>query len=524
MTTLSRSTVAWAIEHLARHYDTDIFPKAFEFQALSHCRDDIESSLSTKDICQWQTRPFRKCLVPKGRFGFRIATQLDPLDILFYISIILEIADRIEAARIPPDQHISFSSRYLRDDDAYLLFDRSIGYPEFQQHSLDLSRQHPYVVLTDIADFYPRIYLHRLENELSSAVTTLPSHVKAICRLIKSWNHNVSFGIPIGNNPSRLLAELVIDDVDRSLLSDGVTFCRYVDDYRIFCNSREDAYRCLSNLARLLYETHGLTLQAQKTRILTSEEFMQEIIHSEERRALDSLSERFREILSQVGISDPYRLIEYGDLPEDLREEINALNLVELLSETISHDEFDLSMARFIINRLGWLRNQDALDVILANIDVLHPIFSEVIKYFARLTDDFPEDVRAQIGSRLLDLLDGSVVSQLEFHRTLIMGLFADSNKWRNEDRLPGYYMLARDDWMRRSVLLGIGKASQDYWLRARKSHCEQMPPWERRAFLYAASCLPADERRHWYRAIRSRLDDLDQYVIEWAKANPIDK
>lgn len=524
MPTLSRDTIEWAIEHLSRYPDTDIFPKAFEFDALSHCSEDLLRKLSNQDICQWNTRPFRKCLVPKQRYGFRIATQLDPLDSLMYLCLILELGEYIESARMPIARNISFSNRYTRDDTDFLLFNRNVGYREFDNHSSELCNQYDYVVLTDIADFYHRIYVHPLENALRSAAPNLPSHVTAILSLIKGWNHNVSYGIPVGNNPSRLLAELVITDVDRVLISEGIEFARYVDDYRIFCQSRSDAYRSLSYLSRSLYDMHGLTLQSQKTNILTKDEFMQQFIETEERRELDSLTEHFDDILYQLGIHNPYNIVIYGDLPPDLQARIDNLNLTGLLEVTLRDNEFDMRVARFIINRLGWFRNQDALDLIMGQIEALHPIFAEVITYLDNISGELEPESLNEIGSVLLNLIEGSVVSQLEYNRTLIMRLFADSIKWGNSERLPHYYSLARDDWMRRKILLANGKAGHDYWLRAKKSQSEDMSRWEKRGFLYAASCLPADERRHWYRAIRSRLDDLEKYIIDWSSSFPINQ
>ena len=80
-----------------------------------------------------------------------------------------------------------------------------------------------YVVVADIADFFPRLYLHPLENALS-ACTTKTNHARAIKRLLNNWNYSISYGIPVGQNASRLLAELTLNDIDEGLLSEGVDF------------------------------------------------------------------------------------------------------------------------------------------------------------------------------------------------------------------------------------------------------------------------------------------------------------
>jgi Reverse transcriptase (RNA-dependent DNA polymerase) len=522
MTSLSSQSIQWAIDHLALHNDTDVFPAAFEYQAIAHCRDEVVKWLSKQDICQWPTRSFRRCLVPKQRYGFRLVTQLDPLDMLFFLSLMVEVGDQIEQARIPVRQRICFSYRFNLDNTDFLCFDRKIGYAEFQQRNERLTKKHNYVVVADIADFYPRIYFHRLENALGQAITSLPTHTRAITQLIKGWNQNVSYGIPIGNSPSRLLAEIVIDDVDRTLFAENMVFTRYVDDYRIFCDSKQEAYQCLTRLANVLYETNGLTLQTQKTRILTAEEFVIEYLETEGRRELKSLATGFEEIVHKLGIDNSYGPIDYNSLSPDVRARIDGLNLEGLLVNQLDADEIDIPLTRFLITRLGQLGRADPLERILSETDKLYPVFDDVIRYLANLTDVLTPDSRAAIGKFLLGKLKNSVISHLEFHRVQIVALFAGSNKWGSADKLAGYYNIAADNWFRRTLLIAIGRAGQHGWLRSKKIEIDQFPVWEKRAFLYAASCFSKDERENYFRAIKSRLDNLEKYVVAWADKYPV--
>ncbi len=180
MVTLSSDSVRWAIEHLSRYQDTDIFPKAFEFDAINHCQTEAINWLSRQDICQWTTRPFRRCLVPKQRYGFRLATQLDPLDMLFFMALTYEVGEELEKTRIPVSENVVFSSRFAPDGSNYSMFSRDVGYFQFQEQCRMLAGCNDFVVVTDIADFYPRIYFHRLENALTSALPSLSTHAKAI--------------------------------------------------------------------------------------------------------------------------------------------------------------------------------------------------------------------------------------------------------------------------------------------------------------------------------------------------------
>lgn len=521
-TTLSKKTIEWTLEHFARHNDTDIFPKPFEFQAIYHNKDEFVKKLSGQDIFQWNTRTYRRCLVPKHRYGFRLATQLDPLDMIFYFGLLYEAGEEIENNRVKADRKVSFSYRFSPDDKDYFLFDRNINFSEFQKNSRDLAAHHKFVVVTDIADFYPRIYFHRLENALSTSLSKLPNHGKVIGNLIKGWNQHVSYGIPIGNSPSRLLAEIVIDDIDRILLAEGIVFTRYVDDYRIFCASRQEAYRCLVRLANALHDSHGLTLQSQKTKILTSQEFIERVIETEEQKEIKSLANGFDEIIFSLDLENPYEPLDYDFLSPEIQAKINGLNLESLLYEQLEKEEIEISMTKFLINRLGQLKRIEPLNKLLDSIDNLHPVFSEIIRYLSEIGEGLTPEKRKEIGSFLLGKLQDSVICNLEFNKMQIMSMFAGTNKWGNTESLARYYNLESDAFFRRTVILALGKSDQGYWLRSKKVSFDQMGAWDKRAFLYAASCFPKDERDHWYKAIKKSRDELEEYIISWASKNPI--
>ena len=523
MLKLRPESLNWALQHAKSRGDTDIFPSAFEFLAIEHDWVNVRDYLSNEDVLAWQCRPARQCLSPKHRYGFRIATHLDPLDFLIYSALVLEIGEDIEARRLPISDQNAFSHRFNASRDGSL-FDSNVGYESFQNRSLVLaeSGEFSHVVLTDIADFFPRLYHHRVEGALSSA-TTRNNHVKAICSLLSQWNQRISYGIPVGPAPSRLIAEMAIDDVDKILRSEGITFVRYVDDYRLFATSFNDGYRQLTSLANALFKNHGLTLQQTKTSIISSEEFYRRFSRTEESEELDSLSERFAEFLDSVGMHDPYESIEYDDLDQDDRDIIDSLNLEELLQNQLSRPEPDIDqrMARFLLRRLGQLDNTRCVDRILENIEKLFTVFPEVIQYFARLRS-LNDQKRRQIGQKVLSLIDTSSVSHLEYHKAWLFSLFSKGTEWGNSERLVSLYSNSHDQFSQRELALGLAKSGQDYWFRERKNAFFEFSPWLKRAFLAGASCLPIDERRHWYDFLEPQLDILEKAVIRWARANPI--
>jgi Reverse transcriptase (RNA-dependent DNA polymerase) len=518
---LKKQSLNWALRHALAFGDTDVFPSQFEFQAIKKDWSDISKFLRNEDIHNWKTRPLRSLLSPKSRYGFRVITQLDPLDFLVFAALMYEIGNDLEAERVPVADNIVFSHRF-RPDSEGRMYDRNIGYLAFQDQAKRMARasHSTHVAVTDIADFYPRIYSHRLENALSDC-TKRKAHVTAIKKLLSGWNETESHGIPVGSAPSRLLAEITISDVDQALIAHGMTYIRYSDDYRIFCKSYSEAFRQLAILAQVLYDIHGLTLQPQKTSIYTVESFRRYFLSSPEDKELDELRERFATVLDELGLSDPYEQIDYDDLTDEQRELVDSLNLQGLFSEEIKKHDSDLSILRFVLRRLSQLGDNCLVEMVLANIEVLHPIFPEIIRYFQNLRY-LRDGAKAVLAKELLALLKDSIISELPFFRMWTFSLFSQSNAWDNENQFQRLLSSSNDQFSRRELILAMARANHQHWFQSRWRHLFDETSWPRRALLAGASCLPTDARNHWYRSVSPRLDILEKAVVKWAKNNPL--
>jgi hypothetical protein len=522
MLTLQTPSLDWALAHVETHGDTDVLPVPFEYEAMRHDWEAVRSYLGACDVTTWTVRPHRALLAPKARYGFRVITQLDPLDFLLFAATTYEMADDLESRRVPLAQRVVLSYRVSRANDGQL-FDPEIGYRTFLDACRDRLNHNPsptYVAATDISDFYSRIYGRRLENALRSA-TTRTNHVSAIMHLLSGWNGTESFGIPVGNAPSRLLAELTLSNVDEALLANGIQFVRFNDDYRIFTPSYAEAYRDLSFLAEMLYRMHGLTLQQQKTTIVPSEEFSQRFLDAPIDREVNSLNQRFNELLLELGFEDVYQSVDYYDLNEEQQGLIDTLNLQELLRESIALEgELDIFMVKFLLRRLAQLSDASVVDELLENLDNLHPVFPDLVRYLGSLTF-LPDDQKAGIAARLLDAYEQAIINDLEYHKLWCLDLFASSRNWNQHDRFFRLYGAARDNSSRRKLVLAMGRAGQQHWFQSQWRSLMDFSAWPRRALLAGASCMPPDARRHWYRSVDPQLDPLERAVARWARQHP---
>jgi hypothetical protein len=517
---LKKRSLNWALKHGLRLGDTDVFPAPFEFEAIKSDWAAIGKFLLNEDIHNWKTRPPRSLLSPKSKYGFRIITQLDPLDFLIFAAVVYEIGSDLEDKRVPVSDHIVFSHRFKPDNEGRM-YDRDVGYVAFEQEAKrrSASAKCTHVAVTDIADFYPRIYSHPLENALSDC-TDRKAHVTAIRKLLAGWNETETHGIPVGSAPSRLLAEITISDVDEALIAQDIDYVRYSDDYRIFCTSYSQAFRQLAMLAQVLYENHGLTLQPQKTAIYTAESFQRVFLSSPQDKELDELRQRFATLLDELGISDPYEEIDYDDLTDEQRELVDSLNLQALFVEEVDKSDPDLGIIRFIFRRVGQLGDNSLVETIFDKIDVLHPVFPEIVTYFRNLRY-LHKDARSTLANNLLTLLNESVLCELPFFRMWTFSLFTHSDEWNNEREFQRLLSESNDQFSRRELILAMGRAHYRHWFQSQRRHLFDESNWARRALLAGASCMPGDARIHWYRSVSPRLDILEKAVVKWAKENP---
>jgi Reverse transcriptase (RNA-dependent DNA polymerase) len=329
---LKARSLNWALKSAENYGDTSEFPPAFEYAAIRTDWGNVRAYLSQQDLLHWTTRTERSLLAPKSRLSLRVITQLDPLDFLLFAGLVYELGRDIEAARRPLEEQSVLSYRFEPTVDGQM-FNPDIGYKAFLARCRDLadSEQFSHVVVADIADFYPRIYQHRLVNALNSA-TKKRLHVRVLERLLSGWSATESHGIPVGSAPARLLAEMTIADVDDALDAHGIVFTRFNDDYRLFTTSERAAYSSLFVLAETLYANHGLQLQPQKTRLLTIPNFQRQYLTTPDQTEIDSLRDRFQELITEIGLDDPYQTISETDLTHQQRARISSITSRHYLS------------------------------------------------------------------------------------------------------------------------------------------------------------------------------------------------
>jgi len=518
------SAIKASLRNISNHGDTDIFPFPFENHLFFDCHKKCEVLLQKfhSDFKNFFASfpPFTiVTLTQVGYTGFRWATQIEPFWNAYYLALVISISDRIEEIRIPENERTVFSYRLGWQEKEAKLF-KDITWQDFRARSIELSQKYKYIITTDIADFYPRIYHHRIENAL------LRLHMrdetpKRIMSLLSSFSKNVSYGLPIGGPASRILSELALCPVDEHLLHRGIIFCRYADDYCIFCDSKSEAYKHLVLLSEKLFN-EGLALQKNKTRILSTEEFLEMASLLDpiaKKGGFDKLTEE-QKLLSISIRFDPYSPTATEDY-ERLKAAINEVDIIGILGREVAKTAIDTAVAKQAINAikaLPALAQEGAIRTILdfANLEVLSPVFVTVMRAVRGVYDELSEEGKDFIDLALVNLFENhSHLLSVELNLSYFIGALSMRHTRKKEEILVKLFDHQASPLIRRLIILMMAKWECFYWLSDIKQKFYGLPEWEKRAFILASYVL-GDEGRHWRKSAEKSWTPMDDLIKGW--------
>jgi hypothetical protein len=243
-----------------------------------------------------------------------------------------------------------------------------------------------YVVTCDISEFYLRLSHHRLENALKQARVDVDIPWRIMDFLANFANTN-SFGIQVGGPAARILSELTINQIDRLLKAEGIKFCRFSDDFHLFCENIEEAYQNLLFLSEKLLSNQGLQLQKSKTRVMSRSEFIDTSpFHLDDEADASELPKTDEQKKARDLLRFSLRFDPYSPTREDdyrlLQNEIARFDILGLLRSELSKTRIHISLARKIIAALRFVEpspREDALLSLFRNTDLLYPVFASVM-------------------------------------------------------------------------------------------------------------------------------------------------
>lgn len=523
MPIIEQHEIERALLNIESHSDTDVFPRGSELDliygasanknALVEVISEIVENVNSFSKALNDSPPVNQSSIyPSGFNGYRWVTKIDPLWNAVYVSLSISLAKKAEAARISLSQEMVFSHRFNDDKNSKDLFTPG-GWGKFIDRSKSKAEESKYVLIIDIADFYSRIYLHRLENEIER-VSPSSGVSKMINDLISNFNSSRSFGIPIGGPASRIMSEILFNSADKFMQRHlKIDFVRYADDYRIFLDSVDEANHITAKLSQFFFENEGLSLQKHKTRIITSSEYLASIDYS---NSDQGSSQHF------LGVSlyfDPYNPNAEEDY-ETLRNALEDFDVVDLLNAELSKGKADLAVVSKIARSLHAMPaavKVQACRTMIENTHKLYPVLPKILRAIWSATRSACESGDTKSASELIEVVRDSVLEDRYIYESEISVAFACKivgavSSADNEELLGRIYGLSfgaanePSTIVQTEIMSIMAKWKVSYWILAKKPNFGALHPRVQEEF-YRATYSLGDEGKHWRQHNDSRFD-----------------
>lgn len=165
-----------------------------------------------------------------------------------------------------------------------------------------------YGVDCDLKSFFDTVNHGLLMNRLARRVSD-----RAVLRLISRYLHAgvilpdgkreaTPCGVPQGGPLSPLLANIMLDDLDKELEARGLRFARYADDFLIFVRSRSAAQRVLRTVSRFIESHLALIINETKSKAARLREcaFLGFRMHQGKLRWTDAAVRTFKQRVREI--------------------------------------------------------------------------------------------------------------------------------------------------------------------------------------------------------------------------------
>ncbi len=502
----------------------DITVDDLEKDILKNNKTEIASEIKRRigkgSIYEMDFRPIKYILTPKTRyiFDYRKASIIDPMSLIMYTSLVFQMAETIESKRIPISEQRVFSYRW--EPNSPSVFNRSIGYDLWrekckEQIQLDSCR---YIVKCDIASFYDRINLHRLESTLSS-IGVEKALFSKINDILTFWSKKDSYGIPVGGVASRILAEAVLIDIDEYLVDEGINFIRYVDDFRIFCPTLVDAHVGITKIMQRLFRD-GLMLNAGKTDLSVAIKDKEKEKEKDETEGDDGkeASEVLKTITRLAGgysrivktfimpASDKYEPF----LKIDIEKEIDTIRKAEIV---------DFSTIQKIVISSIVQKKYNYLSELTANINQYVYAIDYFIDMLIKNKDYIPKKNRIEIKDSFILFIKNNSIAGFDWYEAKIAKILGFDEYFDKKTLLSIVKRTNKESTAYPSciALESLAKHITRTDFRTLREWFDRCDDWEKRRIINLCVALPEEEKKAWIKAVKSTVshDYFSKLLIE---------
>ena len=292
-------------------------------------RDRVNELLQDQAM-DWANGSARFFDLPRRDNLVRPICYLD-LDIAVVYQALVDAVGKVVEPYLLADFNDRVLGHRLKSDLSATMFrDYSAAFANFIaiQHHHATGSSFSHCIKLDIANYYERIYHHKLQQLLE--VRGVPGSVtSAVSTLLRKFANGDSHGIPQGLWPSDYLGNIYLLYLDEFLKARDVYAIRYVDDYRIFCNSEREGLQILKECCTVLRGI-GLNPQPVKTSVVTVDKL---------NPALKPLTEQFLDLRTQK-VQVVIRYLEWVSMGEAIiAEEIEEREEDQQQASSLTDDD-----------------------------------------------------------------------------------------------------------------------------------------------------------------------------------------
>ena len=225
-----------------------------------------------------------KFYMPKSNDTFRTQTQLVAEDAIVFQAIANELAKRsynklnayasqVFGSMLSESASIGVPLLNEKNPNFSFFADWKPLFKDFKNAVINAikSEESIYKLETDITGFFDSIPHYNLFQVLKNEFQVEDEVLDILSECLNEWSgtrdgktHGV--GIPQGPAPSFLLANMFLYVLDQSLISEGVSYYRYMDDIKIYGYERKKMQGYLHYIDKYT-KSRGLSINSKKTKI-----------------------------------------------------------------------------------------------------------------------------------------------------------------------------------------------------------------------------------------------------------------
>ncbi len=275
-TVVSEDNVRLAIDLTLRGMTDEMFANPIQIDYCRAHKDEIAAKIRAKmlNYKTYKNNLSIRALKRKNDFAIRNFIILDIEDNIARTAIALVIANELESHLIDN----CFSSRrgdQIKKNERLTEEFAPNGWQKFHEWQAAAIHRYSLLLKTDISSFFDSISHEHLLGAMKSEfdlvqndpLVVLTSKLLKVKHIYRAGDKpvEISHGITIGSPGNHIFANLMLHRIDKKMSSiPGIAYGRYVDDIRIFGDTKDTIKYALNLLQMKLFDI-GLSMNGAKT-------------------------------------------------------------------------------------------------------------------------------------------------------------------------------------------------------------------------------------------------------------------